>query len=183
MAKNDQYLSEVFPQPPITGFRRQQNLKNFLIKTNIPDLPKVHEQRKKYGMTNCGKQCPCCPYVKTGKEVKINTKQTWKISNKLNCETFNCVYMIECRKCHQKYIGQTGRQFKFRIADHRGYVKNKVLSQPIGRHFNLPGHCLADMQTTILEQVKYNDETYRLEREKYIINRFNTFYMGLNGEY
>ena len=115
------------------------------------------------------------------KQLCLNIQR--KINRKFNCETFNCIYMIECRKCDKKYIGQTGRQFKYRIADHKGYVKNQVTSQPIGAHFNLPGHCLAHMQTTVLEQVKYRDETYRIEREKYFINKFNTFYNGLNREY
>ena len=183
MVNNDAYLLKVFPQPPLTGFRKQGNLKNFLIKTKIPDAPKRYEQRKIKGMNNCGKQCPVCPFVLSTKEVRINEEETWKINRKFNCETFNCIYMIECRKCDKKYIGQTGRQFKYRIADHKGYVKNQVTSQPIGAHFNLPGHCLAHMQTTVLEQVKYRDETYRIEREKYFINKFNTFYNGLNREY
>ena len=31
MVNNDAYLLKVFPQPPLTGFRKQGNLKNFLI--------------------------------------------------------------------------------------------------------------------------------------------------------
>ena len=92
--------------------------------------------------------------------------------------------MIQCEKdrCKQKHIGQTGRLLKFRISDHRGYISNQVTSRATGAHFNLPGHSLADMKFTVLEQVKYNDEQYRRERESYHINKFNTFYHGLNRE-
>ena len=38
------------------------------------------------------------------------------------------------------------------------WEKNKVETTASGAHFNLPGHCLANMKATILEQVKYNDE-------------------------
>ena len=183
MVNNDNYLSKVFPQTPLTGFRRQGNLRNFLVKTKIPNEPKKYEPRKINGMSNCGKQCPVCPYITTKTEVKISENKTWKIKGKLNCETFNCIYMIECRKCEKRYIGQTGRKFKLRLADHKGYITNQVLSQPVGSHFNLPGHCLANLQATVLEQVKFNDETYRIEREKYLINKFNTYYNGLNKEY
>ena len=31
-----------------------------------------------------------------------------------------------------------------------------------------------------LERVKKNDESYRKERETYFINKFNTFYRGIN---
>ena len=133
-------------------------------------------------MSRCGKSCTACPFIDTRKEWTIEDNKKWKTNKAVNCETFNCVYMIECQKCRKRYIGQTKRQFKARLADHRGYVNNKVLSQPIGEHFNLPGHCLADLKTTILEQVKHNNDIYRIEREKYMINKFGTYYNGLNKE-
>ena len=92
--------------------------------------------------------------------------------------------MIECEKdkCKQRYIGQTGRLLQFRIADHRGYITNQVTSWATGAHLNLPGHSLADMKFTVIEQVRYNSDLYRRERETYHINKFNTFYQGLNRE-
>ena len=90
--------------------------------------------------------------------------------------------MIQCQKCGEKYIGQTGRIIKFRIADHRSYISNQVIARATGAHFNLPGHSLADMRYTIIEQVRYNNEAYRRERETYHINKFNTFYKGINRE-
>ena len=95
---------------------------------------------------------------------------------------YNCIYMIQCKKENfgEKYIGQTGRIIKYRIADHRGYITNQVLAT--GAHLHLPGHSLADMRYTILEQVRYNNESYRRERETYHINKFNSFYMGINRE-
>ena len=68
--------------------------------------------------------------------------------------------MIQCQKenCTKKYIGQSGRIIKFRIADHISYISNQVLAKATGAHFNLPGHSLADMRYTVLEQVKYNNE-------------------------
>ena len=106
------------------------------------------------------------------------------INNRVSCETFNCVYLIECQidTCRQKYIGHTGRLLKFRLADHRGYINNQVVSKATGAHFNLPGHSLADMRITVLEQVKFNSEEYRREREKYFINLFNTYHKGMNKE-
>ena len=90
--------------------------------------------------------------------------------------------MIECGldKCGKRYIGESVRQLKDRIGQHKGYIKNKVLSQPTGEHFNLPGHSLANMNVTILEKVKTSDTLYRKEREKYHIRKFNTFHEGIN---
>ena len=84
----------------------------------------------------------------------------------MNFDTFNIVYK---EKCEQRYIGKTGGIYRFRLADHRHYIINKVESQPAGLHFNLPDHSLGNMTATILEQVKYNNDKYRKEREKYFI--------------
>ena len=92
------------------------------------------------------------------------------------------IYLIECQKdnCKQRYIGETGRILKFRIDEHRGYINNKVISQATGAHYNLPGHSLADMRVTGLEQLKRSCEEYRKERESSYIKKFDTYYNGLN---
>ena len=68
---------------------------------------------------------------------------------------------------------------KFRLDDHRGYVNNHV-DTATGSHFNQPGHSLADMSVTILEQVRKNNDAYRKEREEYFIRKFNTIQKGMN---
>ena len=185
MVSQNKYLAEVFVEPPLTAYRRQNNLRDMLIKSKVPPPPPIHPRRVVKGMTKCAKNCTACPFVLKGKAIKIDKKNTWKIERPVNCNTFNCIYMIECEKdmCKQRYIGQTGRILKFRIDEHRGYVSNQVTSKATGAHFNLPGHSLANMKFTVLEQVKYNSEPYRREREKYHINQFNTFYKGLNREH
>ena len=135
-------------------------------------------------MARCGKTCTACPFVMERKNIKIDKENCWKIDRQVSCNTFNCIYMIECDKdqCKKRYIGQTGRILKFRIAEHRGYISNQVTSKATGAHFNLPGHSLANMKFTVIEQVRYNSEPYRREREIYHINKFNSFYKGLNRE-
>ena len=81
-----------------------------------------------------------------------------------------------------KYIVETGRVFKFRFDEHRGYISTKDESQANGAHFNLPGHSLANMKATIIEQVKVNDLLYRKEREHFYIRKLNTVYQGLNNQ-
>ena len=89
--------------------------------------------------------------------------------------------MIECKKdkCKLKYIGETKRILKLRLAEHRGYIGNND-DTATGEHFNSPGHSISDLSITILEKVKRKGEMYRKEREKYFIRKFNTFYRGLN---
>ena len=176
MTAQDCHLKEVFSEPPMTAYRRQNNLRDILIKAKVPPAPNRYPQRQNKGMSRCGKDCTTCPYVKTGKTVTI----TWHLNKNLTCVTHNCVYLLECKKCDKRYIGETGRMLKARFSDHRGYINNQVIGVTTGDHFNLPGHSLANLQVTILEQVKKEDEQYRKERESYFINKFNTFYSGIN---
>ena len=121
--------------------------------------------------------------MKKGKSLKINKKE-WKINKKLDCTSFNVVYAITCKKekCKESYIGETKRMLKARIADHCGYVRNNRLDKATGYHFNLPGHSLADLTVTAIEQSKKKDPLYRKQRELYHINRFDTFHNGMNRE-
>ena len=69
---------------------------------------------------------------------------------------------------------------KARFSDHRGYINNQVIGVTTGDHFNLPGHSLADLQVTLLEQENEEDEQYRKECEPYFKKKFDTFYSGIN---
>ena len=98
-----------------------------------------------------------------GRKIHKNTEnKTWRIKQNLSCESYNVIYLLECQKCGQRYVGTTGRQLKHRLADHRGYMNNQVVSKATGEHFNLPGHSLANLKVTILEQTTGKDVAYKL---------------------
>ena len=59
-------------------------------------------------------------------------------------------------------------------------MKGKQREKATGMHFNLPGHSVTNMKVSIIEQVKYNSDLYRKEREDFYIRRFNTYNEGLN---
>ena len=69
------------------------------------------------------------------------------------------------KKQPEKYIGETGRIFKYRLDEHRGFINTKDQSQPIGVHFNLQGHSLVNLKVTIIEHVVVNTKLYKKERE------------------
>ena len=103
---------------------------------------------------------------------------------KLDCNSYNVVYAIICKKetCTKVYLGETKRQLKFCLADHRGYVGNNDTTAT-GQHYNSPGHSISDLSITVIEQVKKNNILYRKEREELHIRRFNTLYKGLNRKF
>ena len=104
-------------------------------------------------------------YVKEGKAIKgkdYNGKKfVWKVGRQVSCESKNIVYLLECDKdnCKKQYIGITHQEFRERIYQHVGYVKNKILSRATGEHFNLPGHGTHHMKFSIVEQVKSRHPT------------------------
>ena len=102
---------------------------------------------------------------------------------RVTCESYNIIYILDCEKCGKKYIGFTTRQLKHRVAEHKGYISNQVTSRATGAHWNLPGHSLANLKVTVLEQSKSRDEEYIREREKYFIRKFDTFNDGINREW
>ena len=180
MVSQDPYMAEVFPLPPLTAYKRQKNIKDFIIKAKVIQN-KRNNKRYIKGMKKCGKSCGACPYIQEGNLIKCE-KFTWKISKPINCESKNTVYMIQCTKerCNKNYIGETNRALKQRFLEHKRYVDNKITTQATGEHFNLPGHSRNNMKITIIEQVKKQDQSYRKEREKYFIKKFNPVYQGIN---
>ena len=68
-----------------------------------------------------------------------------------------------------------------RISDHIGYIRQKKENQPIGAHFNRPGHTLADLVVEGIERVlpKGNDALRKI-RESYYINEYNATKYGAN---
>jgi hypothetical protein len=90
--------------------------------------------------------------------------------------------MIECNleQCRKRYIGETERQLKNRIGEHKGYINKYIISQPTGEHFNLPGHSVANMNVTILEKsfLKMN-KLYRKEPNGYYFIYYCMYYYNL----
>ena len=178
MVNQDGYLKKVFPAPPLIAFKRQQNIRDKIIRAKV--APEQRNQRNLVGMKKCG-NCVACIYIKEGKLIKTNIGQ-WKINKRVDCNTKNVIYLLECdkNKCNEKYVGETERNFKERVKEHLGYARNFKLNQPAGLHFNLPGHNIHNMKFTIIEKVQSNDPLYRRERERYHIEKFNTYHSGMN---
>ena len=182
MTTQDQLMKDTFPEPPLVAYKRQTNLGDFLIRAKVNPKHDRKSDRKLRGMKKCGQACHACPYIHERKNIKSGN-HTWNIEDRLDCNTENIVYLIQCDKencTENKYIGETEKPLHERLSQHRGYITRKT-QDATGRHFNLPGHTLANMNITIIERVKSNDPIYRKEREKYHIRKFNSYHKGMNG--
>ena len=57
MIVQDEHLKNVFKEPPLTAYKRQKNIKDFIIRAKVPMEPEVRPQGKNPGMKKCGKWC------------------------------------------------------------------------------------------------------------------------------
>jgi hypothetical protein len=142
------YLREVYPQPPLTAYRRQKNIRDFVIRAKVPPPLQKYPKRRINGMKKCKKSCVICPFIKEGKVIKSHNFE-WHLNRELDCRTRNIVYMIQCNipQCSKKYIGESERTLKDRISEHIGYIRTGKLDKATGIHFNQKGHSLANMTT------------------------------------
>ena len=183
MVSECNYLKEVFPEPPLVSYKRQRNIREILVRAKVAP-PRQH--RIVNGMKKCN-SCLACSYIMEGKTIdgkSYNGKKfKWNIGRALSCDSKNIIYILVCDKdsCKKQYIGMT-QDFRERIYQHVGYVRNKTLTRATGEHFNLPGHAMNNMKFSILEQVRSNDPLYAREREKVLIRKFNSFHDGINKE-
>ena len=165
----------------MVAFKRPRSLRDILVRAKVPPPPLRNPSRNNCLMKKCNK-CVIDPYVNSTSVVKCtqDSSISVQVNKPVNCISSNVIYLIQCTKCSQQYIGQTGRQFKQRIMEHVNYVKNSKLTEPTGFHFNLPGHDVSMLRATILEQCKLNSRMYRETREEYFINLFKTKLLGMN---
>lgn len=85
--------------------------------------------------------------------------------------------MIECKKCHKQYIGETKRRLNERFGEHRRSIANPELLKtptPVSEHFNLPGHSLNDVLLTPIELIKSKRDSVRKAREAHLIDKAGT---------
>ena len=96
----------------------------------------------------------------------IMTFLTWRCRANIGCNKSSCKYV--------QYIGETKRHLKKNFSDHCYYVKKSDLTQPIGFHFNLPGHSISNIELCMVEKCSQSSDLYRKQREEYFITKFNT---------
>ena len=129
-----------------------------------------------------------CKYINDGQTDYTfqSTGDTTTINHRIDCNSRNVIYMIECRRCNKQYIGETKQQLKERCNENRRPVDKQV--QPnnskltaVSEHFVLPNHSASDMQLIPLELIKYNRDDVRKAREAHLIDKGQMFEpKGLN---
>ena len=107
----------------------------------------------------------------------------------MNCESSNLIYLITCLKCDQtgpdvaNYRGETGQEAVKRFTEHYGTATQPChvnTNTPVGRHFRLPGHTMADCVFIPVEKINSNNVFVRKARERRMISSLSLNSHGLN---
>ena len=124
----------------IMGYRRNPNLKDLLVKSTIP-LPSTHGKTGKKTNTCDKLDCIYCASLnKTGKIHSKTLNSVFTSKYNVTCQSHNIVYCLTCKTCGLQYVGMTKRKFQERLREHFRNIRNANVRDPIGKHFDLPGH-------------------------------------------
>lgn len=69
----------------------------------------------------------------------LKTGERYKIKEFINCTSTHVIYMLKC-PCGLIYIGQTKRNLKLRIAEHKAAIRNGNIDYAIARHYRDRNH-------------------------------------------
>lgn len=130
-------------------------------------------------------KCVICKLICNDKCIvsfATRTKFCLSLSSDVTCCVSNVIYAIKCKKCGMTYVGETKRELKQRIAEHRRNIQKNKTDSYLVKHFNANGHSLDDLEILILENLDQTcGKQERLKKENFWIRSLvSAFPFGLN---
>ena len=88
-----------------------------------------------------------------------------------HCTTRNLVYLITCTNCAKQCVGETKREFKFRMAEHIWDTRVKR-ETPVSIHLNEVDHLFENMIFQIIQILPTDPEDDRSTTRRSICERY-----------
>ena len=165
---------ELFRSLPLLANKVGQKISNQLIRAKFTS---THSGKtgKTYlnPIEDCKKaNCRYCPRMNKPKYFTC-TYTGYRYTTKLrgHCTTINLVYLITCTNCAKQYVGETKREFKFRMAEHIRDTRVKR-ETAVSIHFNEPGHSFENMIFQIIQILPTHPEDDRSTTKHPICERY-----------
>ena len=64
--------------------------------------------------------------------------KSYQITDNVDCNSRNVVYLITCQFCHAQYVGSTRNKFRHRNSNHRSDIKSDKVIGGYASHFQNP---------------------------------------------
>ena len=162
----------IFPEPPLVSYRRDKNLRDFLVHSTSGSQRPLDA-----GSFPCRRpRCQTCQYI-TSQTVLHGPKRSHTIQNRFTCQSENVVYCITCRRCTTMYIGETGRRLRERFGEHLRSIRNRSPVLPVAEHFNSANHTIDEIRVCGVKQCS-GSNTSRKRREMQLIFELGTLKPG-----
>ena len=136
----------VFKNLPLVAYRRCKNISDILVRAQLTNSTDTSNSRPTPGSFRCNnRNCTTCPYIEHGRNQYTfhSTGETHHIKSHITCETFNVIYLIQCRLCNLQYIGETKLRLKDRFNEHRRPILNPTgnyIHTAVSEHFLTSNH-------------------------------------------
>lgn len=116
---------EVIPHTgTISAYRRNNNLKDWLVRAKLPSLEWKKPHRKEIHFSRL-------TFVRSNNEDAL-----YRIQQGFDLKSKNVVYVIFCAKCKAKYVGETKNELLVRLLQHMHNIRNrKDVETPLVKHF------------------------------------------------
>ena len=149
---------------------------SFLSNIRASVVKNLNLQEWNFGFHKCF-NCSVCQYaVETTQFYNVQTNKLFRIIGSFDCRTKNTIYVVNCKKCSKKYVGQTSRETHNRMTAHIRSIYSDIKC-PVGDHFKV---CrVENFQFLVL--YKINNTNKRLLKELHWIKRLKSREpLGLN---
>ena len=165
-------------------------IKTGIFRAKISSKRKSRRLKNGYGPYNEGCQT-CWVSKRTTTHSTKRSRKKWDIVAPINCKTSNVIYHLGCKKgCkefEEGYQGETKRQLRARINEHRAGIRKAVKENNVDHevygHF-VKGHGKnpeAFLEVIGIERVlPRGNDTLRKVRESYWINEYDSVTFGAN---
>ena len=126
------------------------------------------------GCSKCGKCRVACPILKEGGRFQsTNTRKTYTIRQKMNCDTPFVIYLGTCKNCGGQYVGKSTTPFKLRHSNHKQEIKKKIGG--LGHHYGGQGCGYQNVSIQLIERVEVGDHQGLAEQEIYWQNQLRCY--------
>lgn len=146
----------------VVAYRRGRNLKDYLVHSR---LSKPNEKKRKRTVK---------------KYVRGANGRVFELPQIVPLNRPNCIYLISCKKCGKRYVGETKNTILVRMAAHRYTIRKGVTGKGhIVPHF--VGHGVENIRVRGLEHNPNWGRANRWAKERQWIKKLGTLFpRGLN---
>ena len=116
----------------------------------------------------------CSKLHETNRFTSTNTGRTYKIKQKMNCDSPYVIYLVTCKGCKGQYVGKSVTPFKKRHSNHMQEIKHG--KGGLGQHYGPQGRCSKDnISIVLIEKVDVGDRLSLAKREQFWQHQLRVF--------